>query len=58
MCVPELLIKEDSEKNNAFLIKEKGKDNLYPYYSEYDLRLLKGKLTIYFNVSLNALVSN
>ena len=52
------IIKEDSEKNNTFLIKEKGKDNLYPYYSEYDLRLLKGKSTIYFNVSLNAPVSN
>ena len=58
MYMPQKLITEDSEKNNIFLIKEKGKDNLYPYYSDYDLRFLKGKATIYFNVSLNAPVSN
>ena len=52
--MPQKLITEDSEKNNIFLIKEKGKDNLYPYYSDYDLRFLKGKATIYFNTALDA----
>ena len=55
-CIPPILYHKENDKNNLFLIKENAKNNIYPYYKEYDLRFLIGKATLYYKEAFNATV--